>query len=69
LGGVNKRALARCPVAIDEELARLAPLVQQGGMIPHVDHRVPPDVSFDDYLYYLKRKRELLGIPQPKHGL
>jgi uroporphyrinogen-III decarboxylase len=69
LGGVNKRALARGPVAIDEELARLAPLVQQGGMIPHVDHRVPPDVSFDDYLYYLKRKRELLGIPQPEHGL
>ncbi len=69
LGGVNKRALALGRKAIDEELARLVPLVEEGGVIPHVDHRVPPDVSYDDYLYYLQRKRELLGIPQPVHGL
>ena len=68
LGGVNKRALALGREAIDEELRRLVPLVEQGGVIPHVDHRVPPDVSYDDYLYYLRRKRELLGIPQPRHG-
>ncbi len=69
LGGVNKRALALGRKAIDKELAGLVPLVEEGGVIPHVDHRVPPDVSYNDYLYYLRRKRELLGIPQPRHGI
>ncbi|MFO8081133.1 MAG: uroporphyrinogen decarboxylase family protein [Armatimonadota bacterium] len=65
MGGVNKRALAAGRDAIDEELARLKPLVDEGGFIPHVDHRVPPDVSYDDYLYYLRTKREVFGIPEP----
>lgn len=65
MGGVNKRALASGRDAIDEELAKLKPLVDEGGFIPHVDHRVPPDVSFADYLYYLRRKREVFGIPEP----
>ncbi len=65
MGGVNKRPLAAGRDAIDEELAMLKPLVDEGGFIPHVDHRVPPDVSFADYLYYLRRKREVFGIPEP----
>ena len=65
MGGVNKRALAAGKDAIDREIARLVPLVEEGGFIPHVDHRCPPDVSFEDYKYYLKRKRSELGIPEP----
>jgi uroporphyrinogen decarboxylase len=65
MGGVNKRALAAGPEAIRAEIRRLEPLVAEGGFIPHVDHRVPPDVSYDDYLYYLRLKREAFGIPEP----
>ena len=65
MGGVNKRALAAGKKAIDEEVARLKPLVDEGGFIPHVDHRVPPDVSYANYLYYLQKKREVFGIPEP----
>ena len=64
-GGVNKRALAAGPEAIREEMNRLKPLVEAGGFIPHVDHRVPPDVSYPDYLYYLRCKRDTFGIPEP----
>ncbi|MBC7287125.1 MAG: hypothetical protein H5T86_03595 [Armatimonadetes bacterium] len=66
MGGVNKRALARGPEAIDAELERIRDQVLKGGWIPHVDHRVPPDVSFSSYLYYLRRKRETFGIPEPE---
>ena len=66
MGGVNKRALARGKQAIDEEVDRLLPLVEEGGFIPHVDHRCPPDVTYENYLYYLKRKREVYGIPEPE---
>ncbi len=64
-GGVDKGALRRGKDAIDAELARLAPVVAGGGYIPHVDHRVPPDVTYENYLYYLQRKRELFNIPDP----
>jgi len=66
MGGVNKHALIAGKEAIDRELARLAPLVEEGGYIPHVDHRVPADVSYENYLYYVKRKREIFGIPKPE---
>ena len=65
LGGVDKKALIAGKEAIARELRRLEPLVRQGGCIPHVDHRVPPDVSYENYLYYLKVKRDLFGIPEP----
>jgi len=25
-----------------------------------VDHRVPPDVTFENYLYYLEKKKDIL---------
>lgn len=60
MGGVNKVQLAKGKETIDEELKRLRPLVEKGGYIPTVDHRVPPDVSFENYLYYLEKKKEIL---------
>ncbi len=60
IGAVDKRALIQGGRAIDEELARLRPLAEEGGYIPSVDHRVPADVSFKNYLYYLERKKEVL---------
>jgi uroporphyrinogen decarboxylase len=60
LGAVDKRALIAGPKAIDAEIARLRPLVNQGRFIPCVDHRVPPDVTYDNYRYYLDAKQKLL---------
>jgi len=62
MGGVDKHALGAGPRAIDRELERLRPLVEEGGFIPHVDHRCPANVSLADYVYYLKQKREVLGV-------
>lgn len=65
LGGVDKIPLIEGPSAINREIKRIAPLVKEGGYIPHVDHRVPPDVTLENYLYYLKLKRDTFGIPEP----
>ncbi len=65
LGGVNKRALIQGKEAIRSELERIEPCVREGGWIPHVDHRVPPDVTFENYRYYLAAKRDMFGIPEP----
>ncbi len=61
-GAVDKVALSQGKAAIDAHLERIRPLIEDGFFVPCVDHRVPPDISFADYLYYLDRKRELFGI-------
>jgi len=49
------------PKAIDAEFARLKPLMDTGLLCPHTDHRVPPDVSWENYVYYRKKKCEFIG--------
>ena len=66
LGGVDKTQLIAGKEAILAEVKRLERLVADGGFIPHVDHRVPPDVTLENYRYYLKTKREAFGIPEPE---
>ena len=61
----QKRALIEGPEAIRREVRRIEPLVRQGGYIPHVDHRVPPDVTYENYVYYLELKRDTFGMPDP----
>ena len=60
-GGIAKRPLVEGGAAIDHELERLRPLLEQGGYIPHLDHLVPPDISYDNYRTYLDKKRKLIG--------
>ncbi len=60
MGGIDKRALAAGPGAIDAELeAKLPVMFASRGFIPSVDHHIPPDVSLDDFAHYLKRCREI----------
>ena len=61
MGGINKLALMAGGKAIEKELERLTPLLKEGGYIPMVDHRVPPEVSYQTYLSYLKKKRKWIG--------
>ncbi|MBI2844058.1 MAG: hypothetical protein HYX78_11720 [Armatimonadetes bacterium] len=58
IGGLDKRTLIRGRKEMEAEVASKVPfLVENGGWIPSLDHAVPPDVSFDDYRYYLDTLR------------
>ena len=61
-GNVDKRELVKGPEAIEAELERLAPAVEMGGFIPLVDHGVPENVSFENFCYYNRRRREKFHI-------
>lgn len=63
MGGVDKVVLLENRNAIKNELLRLKPLVEEGGFIPHVDHRVQADVPYQNYLDYLELKREIFKLP------
>lgn len=62
MGGVDKMQLAAGRDAIDAYLNTLVPLVERGGYIPFCDHRCPPNVPEEDYLYYLDRKEAMFGM-------
>lgn len=65
MGGFDKRILADTPEAITAEVERLAPLVEEGGFIGFCDHRVPPDVPYENYLHYLERARAVWANHHP----
>ena len=62
MGGVDKIELGKGKKAIKSYLETLIPLVERGGYIPFCDHRCPPNVDPNDYLYYLDLKEEMFGM-------
>jgi uroporphyrinogen decarboxylase len=64
MGGIDKRALARGPEAIDEELARIRPAVEAGRYVPELDHGIPNDVSWQDFCYYAEALKKLVAKTQ-----
>ena len=61
-GGIDKRELAKGREEIERELmARIPPMMESGGYFPHVDHTFPPDISYDNFQYYLELKMKLIG--------
>lgn len=62
-GAIDKRALLRGREAIREEVMSKVPfLLEQGGYFPSIDHLVPPDVTFENYCYYVNTVREAAGL-------
>ncbi|MCB0123503.1 MAG: hypothetical protein KDE58_14730, partial [Caldilineaceae bacterium] len=61
MGGFDKHLLQGNKAQIEAEVQRLAPLVDEGGFIGFCDHRVPPDVPLENYLFYLSKVRDIWG--------
>ena len=60
-GGVDKREMAKGGVHIEREIKRLRPIIDDGGYIPGCDHGVPSDVSWPDYVHYVKLLAQATG--------
>ncbi len=59
-GGIDKRELTKGKKEREKELHYKIPeLIAQGGYIPHLDHTFPPDISYDNFLYYMELKAKL----------
>lgn len=62
MGGLDKRAVAAGPEAIEHELrAKILPLRDRGAYVPHLDHLFTHDISYSNLLYYLELKAKLCG--------
>ena len=62
IGGFDKRIVAQGKKAIDAEIARLKPLIDEGGFLPAIDHSVSADISFDNYRHFLDAIRKAIGM-------
>lgn len=62
MGGFDKMQLRAGPEDIRKYMESLVPLVERGGYMPFCDHRCPPDVKPEDYLYYLDLKEQMFGL-------
>ena len=61
IGGIDKREIAQGRRAIGRQINKvILPLIEQGGYIPTIDHSIPPDVSYANFLYYLDKKRQAI---------
>jgi len=66
-GNIDKRALIKGPEAIKEEVMSKVPfLLEKGGFFPSVDHLVPPDVTFENFCYFINLLREIGGLEKLK---
>jgi uroporphyrinogen decarboxylase len=62
MGGFDKMQLGAGREAIRKYMETLVPYVERGGYIPFCDHRCPPNVDPNDYLYYLDLKEQVFGM-------
>jgi len=59
-GGIAKSAIAGGRLAIDAALKPIGEMLRRGGYIPHIDHFVPPNVSFEEFGYYRMQLNDLI---------
>jgi uroporphyrinogen decarboxylase len=52
IGGIDKNILYKGKDFIDKELDNISWLISQGGYIPHIDHSVPPNSTWKNFVYY-----------------
>ncbi len=62
-GGMDKRELLKGKEAIRQEvMSKLPFLLETGGYFPCLDHAVPPDITLENYQYFINTMREVAGM-------
>jgi len=62
-GNIDKRELLKGKDAIRREVIAKVPfLLEKGGYFPSVDHMVPPDITWQNYCYFIDTVREVAGL-------
>jgi hypothetical protein len=69
-GGIDKHVLRQDQAAIRRELEyKLQPMMREGGVAFGLDHRIPNGTPIENYRYYVRTAREILGLdPNPAPG-
>ena len=64
LGGIDKHVLRGTKEDIRRELEyKMQPSMRSGGIAFSLDHRIPNGTPLENYRYYVRLGREILGLP------
>jgi uroporphyrinogen-III decarboxylase len=63
MGGIDKMEIAKGKAAIDRELLRIKPLINETGYFPALDHLISPDISYEDYCYFVYQLKDMIFKP------
>ena len=58
-GGVDKRELAKGKKEIDGQVAIVKELIKDGGYFVQADHHMPPDIPFENVVYFVNEVNKL----------
>lgn len=62
MGGIDKRLLFKdgTRTGIDLELEKIKNLLKKGGYVPHIDHAVSEDVTWNNFKYYREKLNNII---------
>jgi uroporphyrinogen decarboxylase len=62
MGGIDKRLLFKdgTRAGIDLELEKIKNLLKKGGYVPHIDHAVSEDVTWNNFKYYREKLNNII---------
>jgi uroporphyrinogen decarboxylase len=66
VGGVDKRMLSKGKSEIDREVETVRELIKGGGYLVNCDHHIPPDVSYENIIYFLNEVHKLSGYKETR---
>lgn len=62
-GGIDKHVLRKEKSDILNELEyKMQPFMRDGGVVFALDHRIPNGTPIENFRYYVKTSKEILGI-------
>ena len=59
-GGFDKNTLYKGKGAIDKEFEKIKYLISNGGYVPYCDHFIPPNASWANFKYYMKKLNNII---------
>jgi uroporphyrinogen decarboxylase len=62
MGGIDKQEIAKGKACIDRELKRIAEVFKHSGYIPALDHLIHPEISWEDFNYFVSRLKQMIGV-------
>jgi hypothetical protein len=62
MGGIDKQEIAKGKTCIDRELERIAEMFKHSGYIPGLDHLIHPEISWEDFNYFISRLKKMIGV-------
>ena len=62
MGGIDKREIALGKEHTDRELDRIKDMFKYPGYFPALDHLIHPEISHDDFEYFVAKLKEIIGI-------